>query len=131
MPRLRPKVHQVKLERAVQHTNWRRMAYCGHQHVLSEYSILNGAQLIVGTLVACQSCGAYLCHRSKYLRKDCSGPNPQSAALKNQLRRIQRHQHPLAEQRYKEYTLQVTRGVTREELMHEEASEEQLHQVQL
>eukprot|EP00971_Amphidinium_carterae_P291771 5791978-Amphidinium_carterae.1 len=103
---------------SIAHTKeWHSMDHCGYNHALSECAMFNGTAGQVGAFVACLKCGAYLCHRSEYLKKDCTGPVPPSSALRSQQRSIQRGLHPLARQCYKGYTLQLMRGTTREDLM--------------
>eukprot|EP00971_Amphidinium_carterae_P093149 1843752-Amphidinium_carterae.1 len=68
---------------AIAHTrDWHSMEHCGYNHALREYAILNGTIGQVGALGACLRCGAYVCHRSRYLQKACTGPVPPSSALR-------------------------------------------------
>eukprot|EP00971_Amphidinium_carterae_P193735 3844217-Amphidinium_carterae.2 len=99
-----------------------------YQHDLREYAIWDGTQH-VGALVACQKCGAYLFHCSKYLKKDCAGPRPDSAALRRQQSRIQGCQHSLAKRCCRGYTLHMTREVKREDVMHGMAEVRLMHEV--
>eukprot|EP00971_Amphidinium_carterae_P095116 1881885-Amphidinium_carterae.1 len=127
MPRVPMQAARIEMGRAANIREWQRLEYCGYNHALHEYAIKDDRAQRVGALVACQRCGAYQCHRSKLLKRDCMGPT--SAALKSQLRRIQGHQHPLAQSRYQGYQLQWCREVSREEVMHELTGAALLHQV--